>query len=68
MAKQDKGPSDAVRFPASITVADRARLRIVAAHLGRSMEDLAGEWLVDRLGSEEAKLGLPRQAKAPKGK
>ena len=41
-----------------MTVADRARLRIVAAHLGRPMEDLAGEWIVEKLAAEEARLGI----------
>ncbi len=58
MAKHVKDPNDVIRFPAALTVADRARLRIVAAHLGQAMEDVAGAWLVDRLAAEEKRLGI----------
>ena len=58
MARQPKDPGEVVRFPAAITVGDRARLRIVAAHLGRPMEDLAGEWIIEKLAAEESRLGI----------
>jgi hypothetical protein len=60
MAKQQqpKDPGEVVRFPAVMTVGDRARLRIVAAHLGRPMEDLAGEWITEKLAAEESRLGI----------
>lgn len=63
MARQEKNPDEVVRFPAAMTVADRTRLRIIAAHLGRPMEDLAGEWIVERLAVEESRLGLPSPGK-----
>lgn len=64
MSKQAKDPDEVVRFPASITAGERARLRIVAAHLGRPMEDVAGDWIRERLSAEEGKLGIIRPAKA----
>lgn len=64
MAREPKDPDSLIRFPALLTVATRGRLRIVAAHLGRSMEDLAGGWIAKRLAEVESELGLVRPGAA----
>jgi hypothetical protein len=53
MGKQeDKSPADPVRFPVLITREIRAELKALCAKLDRPMEDVAGEWLTERVEQE----------------
>lgn len=66
--REEQDLSKEVRFPVVITAGERWRLRAVAAVLRQPVEDVAGEWLRERLAVQEKQLGIPADSPAPAAK
>lgn len=49
-------PDDDVRFVCHLKRNDRARLKYFCARIGVQMDDIAAQWLLERLDAEERKL------------
>lgn len=50
-------PNEEVRFVGKMKRSDRARFRYFCDKLGRDMEDVGVEWILERLNAEMTKRG-----------